>query len=64
MSLIVDKSEVTTVSLLLQMARLKDSGLYECKPDNAPVANITLHVLKGAKNVPYIFSFSTLKCFR
>jgi len=48
-SLIVDKSEVTTVSLLLQMARLKDSGLYECKPDNAPVANITLHVLKGDK---------------
>ena len=49
-SLIVDKSEVTTVSLLLQMARLKDSGLYECKPDNAPVANITLHVLKGTNN--------------
>ena len=46
-SLIVDKSEVTTVSLLLQLARLKDSGVYSCKPDNAPEANITLHVLKG-----------------
>jgi hypothetical protein len=46
-SLIVDKSDVTTVSLLLQLARLKDSGVYTCKPNNAPEANITLHVLKG-----------------
>ena len=46
-SLIVDKSEVTTVSLLLQTARLQDSGVYACKPDNAPSASIRLHVLSG-----------------
>jgi hypothetical protein len=46
-SLIVDKSEVTTVSLLLQLARLRDSGIYACKPDNAPQASIVLHVLTG-----------------
>ena len=49
-SLIVDKSDVTTVSLLLQLARMRDSGVYSCKPDNAPEANITLHVLKGTNS--------------
>ena len=48
-SLIVDKSDVTTVSLLLQLARMKDSGIYSCRPNNAPEANITLHVLKGPR---------------
>ena len=46
-SVIVDKSDVITVSLLLQLARLKDPGVYVCKPDNAPEANITLRILKG-----------------
>ena len=43
----MDKSEVTTVSLLLQLATLTDSGEYACRPDNAPEASITLHVLRG-----------------
>ena len=49
-SLIVDKSEVTTVSLLLQLATLTDSGEYACRPDNAPEASITLHVLRGTED--------------
>ena len=46
-SLVVDKSEVTTVSLLLQTVRPEDGGEYECRPDNAPPASVRLHVIKG-----------------
>ena len=46
-SLVVDKSEVTTVSLLLQTVRPEDGGEYECRPDNAPPASARLHVIKG-----------------
>ena len=49
-SLVVDKSEVTTVSLLLQMVRPEDGGEWECRPDNAPPASVRLHVIKGEKN--------------
>jgi len=48
-SIMVDKSEVTTVSLMLQTASVDDSGLYECEPDNAPKASIVIHVIKGDK---------------
>ena len=57
-SLIVDKSEVTSVSLLLQLARLKDSRVYSSKPDNI---NITLHVLKG--KFLTVFTQSYWPCF-
>ena len=46
-SIMVDKSEVTTVSLILQTASSSDSGLYECQPDNAPRASMFIHVLRG-----------------
>jgi len=46
-SIMVDKSEVTTVSLILQTASENDSGLYECQPDNAPSASMFIHVLRG-----------------
>ena len=46
----VDKSEVTTVSLLLQMVRPEDGGEWECRPDNAPPASVRLHVIKGEMN--------------
>jgi len=48
-SLLVDKSEVTVVSLLLQTVSTSHSGEYECRPDNAPPATIKLHVIKGDK---------------
>jgi len=48
-SLIIDKSEVTTVTLLLQRATSVDSGSYTCRPDNGPSASTTLHVLQGDK---------------
>ena len=58
-SLIVDKSDVTTVSLLRQLAQIKDSGVYSCKSENAPEANITLHVLKGS-NSPQMHLFISI----
>ena len=51
-SLVVDKSDVTVVTLLLQSVTSQDGGIYECRPDNAPSATIRLHVLKG--NEPQI----------
>ena len=51
MSLLVDKSEVTVVSLLLQTVSTDHSGKYECRPDNAPPASIKLHVIKGNSRV-------------
>ena len=32
---------------MFQSATPSDTGLYHCQPDNAPEANITLHILKG-----------------
>ena len=46
-SLLVDKSEVTVVSLLLQDVTTSLSGVWECRPDNAPAAHILIHVIKG-----------------
>jgi len=48
-SLVVDKSDVTTMSLLLQTITRDHSGIYECRPDNAPPASIVLHVMSGDK---------------
>ena len=60
-SLIVDKSEVTTVSLLLQIAQITDSGNYQCSPDNAPQASIMLHVLTGNNYIIIIQSEAKLR---
>ena len=46
-SLVVDKSDVTTMSLLMQTITRDHSGIYECRPDNAPPASIVLHVMSG-----------------
>ena len=51
-SLLVDKSEVTTVQLIMMSARYSDSGLYTCSPDNGPQAQLTLHVLTGQSQEP------------
>jgi len=48
-SLITDKGEVTSTSIILAGARFEDSGLYSCVPDNAPRATIQLHVIQGHK---------------
>ena len=64
-SILVDKSEVTTVSLILQTASQADSGLYECEPDNAPRASMFIHVLRGesalSSTIPLIVILSTNK---
>ena len=53
-SVVTDKAEITVVSLIMAGARLNDSGSYFCKPfsrnltEELPVANISVHVIKGA----------------
>jgi hypothetical protein len=35
----------------MQGARGSDSGIYKCKPNNAPEAQIKVHILIGGKKV-------------
>ncbi|XP_068213090.1 limbic system-associated membrane protein-like isoform X2 [Palaemon carinicauda] len=44
-TVIIEKGDITTSSLLIQRAQPADSGLYECRPSNVSPSNITLHVL-------------------
>ena len=46
-TVIIEKGDVSTSSLLIQRAVPADSGRYDCNPSNAGSANITLHVLNG-----------------
>ncbi|XP_053647918.2 limbic system-associated membrane protein isoform X2 [Cherax quadricarinatus] len=44
-TVIIEKGDVTTSSLLIQKAQAYDSGRYNCNPSNAAPANVTVHVL-------------------
>lgn len=46
-SIITEKGDITTSSLLIQNADLADSGRYSCSPSNADVASVRVHVLNG-----------------
>ncbi|MPC18361.1 hypothetical protein E2C01_011240 [Portunus trituberculatus] len=46
-TVILEKGDLTTSTLLIQKARPSDSGRYDCNPSNADSANITVHVLYG-----------------
>lgn len=47
-SVITEKgSDVTTSWLLIQAATPSDSGEYKCKPSNANISSIRVHVLNG-----------------
>lgn len=46
-TVIIEKGDLTTSSLLIQDARPSDSGHYDCIPSNAASANVTVHVLNG-----------------
>ena len=52
--IITEKSANTTIHLLMQGARASDSGIYQCKPNNAPEAQIKVHILIGGMLFPYI----------
>ena len=45
--IIMEKAVDTTIHLLMQGANHKDSGIYKCLPDNAPEAQIKVHILDG-----------------
>lgn len=49
MSVITEKGETTTSYLLIQDARVSDSGKYSCSPSNADVAGVRVHVLANGK---------------
>ncbi|KZC13942.1 Kin of IRRE-like protein 1 [Dufourea novaeangliae] len=46
-SVVTEKGDSTTSFLLVQEAKLSDSGRYTCNPSNAQAQSITVHVLNG-----------------
>ncbi|XP_012281960.1 T-lymphocyte activation antigen CD86 [Orussus abietinus] len=46
-SVVTEKGDNTTSSLLVQQARPSDSGRYTCNPSSAQPKSITVHVLNG-----------------
>lgn len=53
-SVITEKGELTTSYLLVQRARVSDSGKYTCAPSNANPSTVSVHILSGT------YSFSSL----
>ncbi|XP_012162407.1 lachesin [Ceratitis capitata] len=46
-SVITEKGDITTSYLLIQRARISDSGRYSCLPSNANSKSVNVHVLNG-----------------
>lgn len=46
-SVITEKGEVTTSYLLIQKAKISDSGKYTCMPTHANPDAVNVHVLNG-----------------
>lgn len=46
-SVITEKGELTTSYLLVQRARVSDSGKYTCAPSNANPSTVSVHILSG-----------------
>ncbi|XP_076028342.1 uncharacterized protein LOC143017463 [Oratosquilla oratoria] len=46
-TVIIEKGDVTTSSLLIQRAQAGDTGTYVCNPSNASPTSISVHVLNG-----------------
>lgn len=46
-SVITEKGDITTSYLLIQKARVSDSGKYSCSPSNANPVFVNVHILNG-----------------
>jgi len=46
-SQITEKGDITASFLLIQKARLSDSGVYLCEPSVGNAKNVTVHVIRG-----------------
>lgn len=46
-SVITEKGEITTSYLLIQRAKISDSGKYTCSPSHANPQTVNVHVLNG-----------------
>lgn len=46
-SVITEKGDITTSYLLIQRARISDSGKYTCSPSSANPETINVHILNG-----------------
>lgn len=50
-SVITEKGDITTSYLLIQRARISDSGKYTCSPTHANPKTVNVHVLNGKQNI-------------
>lgn len=57
-SVITEKGEITTSYLLIQRARISDSGKYTCSPTHANPQTVNVHVLNG-NNYRVLSSFKS-----
>ncbi|XP_044314739.1 protein CEPU-1 isoform X2 [Drosophila rhopaloa] len=46
-SVITEKGDITTSYLLIQRAKIADSGQYSCLPSNANPKSVNVHILQG-----------------
>ncbi|XP_033150587.1 hemicentin-1 [Drosophila busckii] len=46
-SVITEKGDITTSYLLIQRAKISDSGRYSCIPSNANAKSVNVHILNG-----------------
>lgn len=46
-SVITEKGDITTSYLLIQRAKISDSGKYTCAPSHANPQTVNVHVLNG-----------------
>jgi hypothetical protein len=73
-TVITEKSDVTTSYLLIQRAAKTDSGQYTCSPSNANSKSVTVHILAGMRSenqfqceigrIFHIFSLNFFQCAR
>lgn len=58
-SVITEKGDITTSYLLIQKARVSDSGKYSCSPSNANPVFVNVHILNGKFLILFIFPTSS-----
>jgi len=63
-SVITEKGDITTSYLLIQRAKITDSGNYSCLPSNANPKSVNVHVLKGNYILYCLISFLIFTIFK
>ena len=55
-SVIVEKGDVTTSNLVIQLTRPSDAGTYTCRPSLGNEVAVNVHILRGAYSMYFSIS--------